>query len=164
MSLLKYLLFSILIVSCIGSKNVQELNTVQSWVFTKQEFIGNLQVDENGNPINKGYWLKHFIVVETSDTNIVHWQKILVNSNENILIKVSKKDSTFTLDFDEINSKRTIIQTNKKNIIFLFETEDYTSTIPIINPTIKIIGKIFENEVFIIIKKTPILIENLPRP
>ena len=53
MSLFKYFIFSILFVSCIGTKNVQELNIEQSWVFTIQEFVGNIQVDENGKPLNK---------------------------------------------------------------------------------------------------------------
>ena len=164
MSLFKYLLFSILFVSCIGTKNVQELNIEQSWVFTIQEFVGNIQVDENGKPLNKGYWLKHFIVMEIKGDVLPKWESLMINDKENIINYSSIHDTVIYIGKDKNTFKNIFVSTKKNGKLLLLKVEDYFTELPFKNPMFTLNGKLGEKKVSILLKNDPVLIENQVRP
>lgn len=163
-SFLKYLVVVFLFISCSSAKNYGIFKVYESIIYTKQEFVGNIPIDDNGNPLQKGYWLQHIIVVEVKGDVLPKWENLLINGKENSINFSSINDTIFNLGKEKNTLTNINIYPKNGGKLVLLKVEDFISEIPMTNPEIFLVGKMDEKTIKIPIKKGPFLIENEVRP
>src|ERR1044072_5949970 len=63
------------------------------WVFTIDRYRGNVQVDENGNPVSKGVVTETIIYLEIKPKDSIAWQKAIINGTDYNIISTSQVSS-----------------------------------------------------------------------
>lgn len=163
-STLKYLLVFLLFLSCYSSTNIDKLKVYQSVIFTKQEFVGNIPVDDKDNPLQKGYWLQHIIVIEVKENVLPKWESLVINGKENKVSFFSIHDTIFNIGIEKNTGNKVNFYPKNSGKLFLIKVEDYFTEIPLLKPEIILIGKLGEKTLKIAIKNEPIILETEARP
>lgn len=163
-STLKYLLVFLLFISCYSSTNIDKLKVYQSAFFTKQEFVGNIPVDDKDNPLQKGYWLQHIIVIEVKEDVLPKWESLIINEKESIINYSSIQNTPIYIGKDNKNLKSIFVSAKNNGKLMLLKVEDYFTEIPLLKPEIILIGKLGEKTLKIAIKNEPIILETEARP
>ena len=165
MRLLNFLILFILLNSCSSQKALTSSDgVVQSWLYTKQEFVGNIMTDENGNPIEKGFWFKHFLVLQVDKAFSANWETLSLNDHAFTISKLNLIESDFVLGVQRDSQKSIIIQPNDQYKYILMEFEDHFSEIPFSDNDLVLTGKKANKSVTFHLKANPIFLENEIRP
>jgi hypothetical protein len=73
-----------LFISCAAKppQHLPKFGIQHCWFFSKQEFAGIIQVDENGKPKTKGSWMSYFIYIETQGNKIPTWEQFVYDGKK----------------------------------------------------------------------------------
>lgn len=164
LSSFKYLLVFLFLTSCSTSNKIEKLIVYQSAIFTKQEFVGNITVDDNNNPLQKGYWLQHLIVIEVSNSSLPKWENLMINDQENQINFSSIQDSIFNIGKEKMTSNIINIYPKNGGKLFLLKVEDFSTELPLSKTQFILNGKVGEKSCQIKLNKEPILLETEARP
>ncbi len=162
-SFIKYIILSSFLISCSSPKVSSILNVSEALIFTKQEFAGNIQVDENGNPLQKGYWLQHFLVVEIMGDALPKWESLEINGKQTVIKETEISDSVL-LGKEKNSSNKIILFPKKGGKLMLLKFEDHFSEVVLQNSQFFLIGKLKDKTIKFLIEKEPIWLENELRP
>ncbi|MBS4043780.1 MAG: hypothetical protein KGZ59_08185 [Chitinophagaceae bacterium] len=164
MRILIHIFFIILFSSCNSSQKIHQPKHHQSWLFTQQEMVGIIPVDENNNPMQKGYWLKHSFIFEVSDTNIIQWNTFSINQQKVIITHQSIKDSISSIGRDKNHQTIPKILPKKGHKLYLINAEDFHNELSLEKSTIYIEGFSMGKTIKIQLLKAPIMLESEIKP
>jgi hypothetical protein len=160
----KNLLVLLLFISCSTTKNSNTLKVYQSAIYTKQEFLGNIPVDDNNNPLQKGYWLHHFIAVEVKGDKLPKWESLMINGKENLISFSTINDSTIYIGKEKNSLTDIFFSPKESRKLILVKVEDFVSEIQLLKPPFVLLGKLGEKDIKIIINSEPVYLETEAKP
>ena len=73
-----FLLFPLLLILCFCTK-AQSYNIIKSQAFLRTSTAGNIPVDENTNPTDKGITKNYLIYIETKGTALPQWETAYID-------------------------------------------------------------------------------------
>ena len=164
MRILTYIIFILLIGSCNISNPIHQSKHYQSYLFTQQEMVGNIPVDENDNPLQKGYWLKHTLIVEVADTSFIQWKSFMLNQHEVMITQQSLRDSVINVGTDKFNQKVQQILPEKGKKFWIINAEDFNNELSSEKANINIEGLRKEKLIKISFSKAPIMLKSEIKP
>lgn len=146
-------------ISCMASKKSNEFKPVKVWFFTQQNFYGNIMVDENGNPSQKGYWFRHFIVVEIQDSIPPIFNAVFINYKQFSISNQKVVSNLINFARDAKTQQKISVQPQKSHQLLVIEIEDFESDNFITVANTKILGIVNPKKLSFNFEKEPIAIQ-----